>query len=278
MTLLFNFSVFVGSWQSWTRSSSSTFSFSQRATLSAGVGSSSSASSRLQLWGKAPAAVLCSVNIFGYCKNNCHFCMVGFSLHQAVLCVPHRHAVQEGWDPVLGVWVSPTNSCHVNIVSVAPPRYLKDFNHTCLFLLLPLCRAEPLPSWRHWPASSLDRTSSPKHRSSTWSSGCCVWWDATHGNGYLLWQNELAWWLVVSLSCFKTHEIPKPQLFQPQPDDAVLILSHRSIIFFSILNLFLGLHYIPVPVWNGVVCWKLWSKRKGSILLLFDVFECLFFL
>lgn len=28
---------------------------------------------------------------------------------QAVLCIPHRHTVQEGWDPVLGVWVSKTN-------------------------------------------------------------------------------------------------------------------------------------------------------------------------
>lgn len=33
-------------------------------------------------------------------------------LLQAVLRIPDRHAVQESWDPVLGVWVSQTVFCH----------------------------------------------------------------------------------------------------------------------------------------------------------------------
>lgn len=67
---------------------------------------------------------------------------------QAVLCIPHRHTVQEGWDPVLGFWVSKTNlpCCsvlHLNCTHLSSKYYcaritlfgfsplLKQHSHIC---------------------------------------------------------------------------------------------------------------------------------------------------
>lgn len=36
--------------------------------------------------------------------------------------------------------------------------------------------------------------------------------------------------------------------------------------------LFLGLHHIPVPVWNGMVRRNIWSKGKGMFCFSFDQF------
>lgn len=168
-----NLVVFFCSWQNWTHFSSNTSLCFLRATPSAGVGSCSSGSSRLQQSGTWFHAVSC--------------------FDAAFFCLGSQKPAGESADEVRScacwlfrqyyAYLTDTQckrvgtQCWVFGWGRTPFTLKHYFNFRSSHFVL--SSSGQSPSWRPWLVLSLDRTCSRKLRSFMWSSGFCVWWDQT---------------------------------------------------------------------------------------------------